>query len=133
MSEDPAVLFSNDAFYTVFLTRDYDAMEGLWSKRPTITCIHPGWPPLSGREEVMRSWHGILTGPNAPEITCHHARSHVCGDVAYVICHEKLDTEFLVATNVFVHEDGIWKLVHHQAGAAPPPSLEDDEKPEPVQ
>ncbi len=44
--------------------------------------------------------------------------SGICdGDAAFVICTEKLFTEDLVATNVFVCEAGTWKIVHHQASA----------------
>jgi hypothetical protein len=40
----------------------------------------------------------------------------VIGDSAYVVCGESIEGAELVATNVFVREDGTWKLVHHQAG-----------------
>jgi hypothetical protein len=40
----------------------------------------------------------------------------VLGESAYVVCGEAVDGAELVATNLFVREDGAWKLVHHQAG-----------------
>jgi hypothetical protein len=33
-----------------------------------------------------------------------------------VICFEEIMNTFLVATNVFVREGRVWKMVHHQAG-----------------
>ena len=51
----------------------------------------------------------------------------VFGDFACVICHEVLDQGFLVATNLFVLEDGQWKIIHHQAGTAPPPEEEESD------
>ncbi len=81
-----------------------------------------GWNPIDGRDAVMESWEAILTGSGSPKIKCKGARAHVIGGVAYVTCHEILDRGFLVATNVFVHEDGSWKMVHHHAGTAPPPA-----------
>lgn len=122
MSDHAAVLFANDAFYVAFAGRDVAAMEGLWSQRHPVTCIHPGWLPLEGREAVMQSWEAILDNPNAPAIACLNASAHLLGDIAYVLCQERLEHGFLVATNVFVREPAGWKIVHHQAGASPPPS-----------
>ena len=43
-------------------------------------------------------------------------RAFVLGAVAYVICFEDLDGGYLVATNVFVREGSLWRMIHHQAG-----------------
>ncbi|SUS06277.1 Ketosteroid isomerase homolog [uncultured Defluviicoccus sp.] len=126
LSDDAAVLFANDAFYTAIAGRDFAAMERLWSERPAVSCIHPGWPPIASRQEVMESWHAILTGQHAPEIVWRNARAYLLGETAYVICYEILKGTTLVATNVFVREAGQWRMAHHQAGAAPPVSLPDD-------
>lgn len=126
MSDDASVLFANDAFYAAFAGRDFAAMERLWSERPSVSCIHPGWPPIAGRQEVMESWHAILTGQHAPEIAVRNARAYLLGETAYVICYEILKGTTLVATNVFVREGGMWRIAHHQAGAAPPVSLAED-------
>lgn len=127
-----AVLFANDAFYAAFANRDYQAMDRLWSEAHPVTCTHPGWNPLIGREQVMDSWQAILANPSAPSIDCRDAEAFLIGDVAYVLCYERLERGFLAATNVFVREDGGWRLLHHQAGTAPPP-VERDEAPPPVQ
>ena len=121
MAEHAAVLFVNDAFYLAFANRDFEAMRSIWAARATVTCIHPGWDVLSDRDEVLESWEEILSSPNATNTTCKSPMVRVLGEFAYVICHEVLDQGYLVATNVFVQEDGQWKMVHHQAGAAPPP------------
>ncbi len=129
MSEHAAVLFVNDAFYLAFANQDYEAMRSIWASKATVTCIHPGWDVLSDRDEVLESWADILASPNATNITCKSPMVRVLGEFAYVICHEVLDQGYLVATNVFVQEDGQWKMVHHQAGAAPPPD-EPEEDPQ---
>jgi len=131
MSEHAAVLFANDAFYLAFANQDLDAMDALWSKETPVTCIHPGWGPLIDRDEVMESWQSILTNPTATHITCKSPTVRVFGELACVICHEVLDQGFLVATNLFAHEDGLWKIIHHQAGAAPPP-VEDEDQDDPT-
>ena len=127
MPEQAAVLFANDAFYVAFAGGDMAAMDEVWAEDAPVTCIHPGWRPLEGREEVMASWRSILTAPTRPQIRVQHARAHVLGTVAYVICHEILDRGVLVATNVFVKTGNRWKMIHHQAGEAPPPDEDEDE------
>jgi len=124
MPEHAAVLFANDAFYLAFANRDLEAMDAIWARETPATCIHPGWAPLSGRDAVMESWHAILASPSSPNIVCRNAVARIVGDIACVICHEVLDQGFLAATNIFVRERGQWKIIHHQAGAAPPPESE---------
>ena len=116
MPQETAVLFANEAFYLTFTNRDVDAMIAIWSTRDIVTCIHPGWPPLRGRDPVMQSWRDILDKPNAPKITCQNAQAFVNGSMAYVLCTEVLAGGQLAGTNIFVLEDGTWKMVHHQAG-----------------
>jgi ketosteroid isomerase-like protein len=126
--DEAAVLKVNLAFYAAFRTRDMAAMDRLWARRAPVACIHPGWQALRGREAVMGSWAQILEGPNPPAITCHRATAHLLGDTAFVICNERVTGDELVATNVFVREDGDWRLVQHHAGGVAQPS---DEGPSP--
>lgn len=132
MSDHAAVLFANDAFYVAFAAADMTAMEAAWAGSDSITCIHPGWHALYGRDAVMDSWRSILGAASAPKIRVQGARAQVMGDVAYVVCHEILGRGQLIATNVFVREAGRWRMVHHQAGQAPPPE-EGEEAPESLQ
>ena len=46
------VLSVNEAFYAAFSRRDFQAMEALWSSRPEIACVHPGWDALVGRRVI---------------------------------------------------------------------------------
>ncbi|NQV83640.1 MAG: nuclear transport factor 2 family protein [Rhodospirillales bacterium] len=127
MPEHAAVLFANDIFYLAFANQDFEAMQLIWAEKSPVTCIHPGWDVLSDREEVLESWEQILGNPNPTNIVCKSATVRVLGPIAYVICHEVLDQGYLVATNVFIQEDGKWKMVHHQAGAAPEPDIAEEE------
>ncbi len=124
--DEELVLAMNRAFYAAFTARDVAAMTELWAQRAAVTCIHPGWQPLHGRDAVLASWQGILENPNAPAIRCARASAQVFGDTAVVVCTELLPDAELVATNVFVREDGQWRLVHHQAGGVAQPLGEDD-------
>ena len=111
-----AVLFANEAFYRAFATRDLAAMGEVWARHCPVACIHPGWEPLLGREEVMRSWERILGNPESPAISCRDAHATVFGDSALVVCFEAVPGGFLIASNLFVRLGAVWKLVHHQAG-----------------
>jgi SnoaL-like protein len=125
--EHDAVLFANEAFYRAFATRDLAAMEEVWARHCPIACIHPGWAPLQGRPDVMGSWQRILGNPGSPAIACHGARATVFGDSALVVCFESVPGGFLVASNLFVRQGAVWKLVHHQAG---PTNGQPEEEPE---
>ena len=110
------VLAANAAFYAAFASRDEAAMDALWSRRVPVTCIHPGWNVLAGREMVMESWEAILSNPGQPRIVGGGAQVQVLGETAIVTCRELVAGNPLAATNVFVREAGRWVLVHHHAG-----------------
>lgn len=115
MTESDAVLAANLEFYRAFTMRDFEAMDRLWARKATVLCTHPGWIPIAGRSAVMASWHGILANPEAPLVMCHEDAAYLYGDIAVVLCEEELSGGHLAATNVFVKEDGEWRLVHHHS------------------
>ena len=118
--EIEAVERANAAFYRSFASRAMGAMDALWARKHEISCIHPGWPLLVGREAVIESWRTILEGGGAPDtIRCLRPVIQILGDAAWVLCTEDLGGGSLVATNVFVREEGSWRMVHHQAGPTP--------------
>ena len=107
---------ANEAFYVAFAGRDVGAMDVVWSRAFPVSCIHPGWNVLSGREAVMESWEAILSNPAQPRVVAGGAQVQIVGEVAIVICRELVAGNPLAATNVFVREGGRWRMVHHQAG-----------------
>jgi ketosteroid isomerase-like protein len=121
--DEQEVLAANQAFYAAFAARDAAAMESLWAHEAELACLHPGWELLLGREEVLRSWRGILLGGGAPAyIHCERAVARVAGDAAWVLCAEVVPGGVLAATNLFVREGGAWRMAHHHASALPPPA-----------
>ena len=118
------VLKANEAFYKAMVNGDFRIMESLWATDSEVAVIHPGWPPLHGREAVMDSWRRILAGPSTNSIFCNNARTYIIGQVAFVICSECFPEGELVATNIFVRESGNWRLVHHQGGSMQQASME---------
>lgn len=112
-----AALAANEAFYRALGAADAQAMDAIWARRAPVTCLHPGWTLLSGREAVLASWAGILGNPNQPRIVGGGASVALLGDgAALVLCREVVSGAPLYATNVFVREDGAWRLVHHHSG-----------------
>src|SRR4051812_15408783 len=116
MTDTDAVLAANLEFYRAFATRDIEAMEAIWAHRAPVGCVHPGWPALAEHDAVIESWRGILANPEAPRIACYDERVLLYGDTALVLCEEDLDGGTLVASNLFVREDGEGRIAHHQAG-----------------
>lgn len=110
-----AVLEANLAFYEAFAAQSFEAMARAWATAQPVVCVHPGWQPLYGREEVMASWRAVLAGEPTP-IRCESPRVVVHDEVGLVTCVERLGAARLAATNVFVLEDGVWRMIHHQAG-----------------
>ena len=112
----PSVLAANEDFYKAFNQKDLTLMDDLWATSDDISCIHPGWNVLQGREAVLESWHGILSNANQPRIVVGGATVVFSGNAAVVLCRELVAGSPLAATNVFVKHGEDWKLLHHQSG-----------------
>jgi hypothetical protein len=126
MSDETSLLAANAAYYRAFISGDVDAMAQIWG-HDDISCIHPGWPPLIGREPVLASYRDILRNPLQEPIVRRNERALLSGTDGRVVCVEVVGGAALVATNWFRLVEGAWRLVHHQASplavasAEPPP------------
>ena len=109
------VLEANNAFYRAFASFDKEAMADIWAESELITCIHPGWSLVEGRDDGLASWDRILENPNQPPIVSGGAQVRKYGDSAVVLCRESVAGGLLYATNVFVKDSAAWKLMHHQS------------------
>lgn len=115
MSEENKLLFANEAFYTAFDAKDLAAMEGVWSSREPLFCLHPTWILLVGREPIMESWANIFAA-EGPTIRPAAAQAWIEGEIGMVVCQERYQGGILAATNLFRQEAGFWRLFHHHAG-----------------
>jgi ketosteroid isomerase-like protein len=117
-SAKAAVLQVNGAFYRAFSEGDAAAMLALWAKHAPLVCVHPGSPALLGREAVLDSWRSMLRRKPSFELRCDDPAVSLFGETAIVTCYEAAgdDAAHLAATNVFVLEEGMWRMVHHHAG-----------------
>lgn len=119
MGERRRVLAANEAFYAAFRAADFDAMESLWSKRRKVSVYHPNWPGIDNRDAVMESWYRILVAGDPPQVSATEPTVVMTEMTALVICREDLGGANLIATNVFVLEDGAWLMTNHQASRLP--------------
>ena len=126
MTEKIKILFANDAFYLAFQNSDIGAMTNLWANRDDISCIHPGWNHLFGRDLVLASWEEILSSNNTPNFEVRGASVNIYKNTAIVICYEVFEKICLVATNTFITENNEWRIIHHQSSSSPPPEIIDD-------
>ncbi|MGN6244582.1 MAG: nuclear transport factor 2 family protein [Motilibacteraceae bacterium] len=125
-----AVEAANTSLYTAVESADLDLMGALWldgSEGDSVVCVHPGWPPLHGRSEVLRSWAAIMAGTSYVQFFLTDVQVSVQGDAAVVTCTENVLTgeegggsSFgfpggrVATTNVFRRTAGGWRLwVHH--------------------
>ena len=124
MSDETAILAANAAYYRAFSGGDFAAMSRIWAD-DNVSCIHPGWPALFGREAILDSYREILRNPNQERIDPRHETVLAAGDEARVICVEFVGGAALAATNLFKRIDGVWRMTHHQA--SPIASLVEEE------
>ncbi|HEX3830068.1 MAG TPA: nuclear transport factor 2 family protein [Sporichthyaceae bacterium] len=114
--------------YAAFENADLDRMGALWADgglADSVICVHPGWPSLRGREEVMRSWAMIMANTSYIQFVLTDVEVALAGEVAVVTCVENIitaadeesnsdPTAFAgakgVATNVFRRTGTGWRL-----------------------
>ncbi|MFF5264527.1 nuclear transport factor 2 family protein [Actinomadura viridis] len=119
---------ANAEFYAAFEEGDLDRMAAVWADGPYaagVTCVHPGWSMLRGRDEVLRSWALIMANTSYIQFVLTEVETDVYGDQAVVTCKENILTAdegteagflaggSIVASNVFVRSGGEWRLLLH--------------------
>lgn len=117
---------ANAEFYAAFEACDIDRMEAVWDTSDDVRCIHPGWPLLSGRSRVMRSWSVLMANTAYIQFFLTRVDVVAAGDLAVVTCEENILTgvddeehglggsQRVVSTNVFRRRGDAWLLwVHH--------------------
>ncbi|WP_327177177.1 nuclear transport factor 2 family protein [Streptomyces sp. NBC_01335] len=140
-----AVEAANTDFYEAMESGDYERLAGLWlpGEDLTVSCVHPGWPVLRGRGDVLRSYALIMANTEYIQFILTDVDVAMTGDTALVNCTENIlsggpaegdDTvgplvgQLVVATNVFRRTPDGWKLWSHHGS---PVLTESDEEPEP--
>lgn len=114
MSDEADILAANAAYYHAFVTADFAAMSRLWAD-DNVSCIHPGWPALIGRQAILESYRQILSNPNQERIDPRNEIVMVSGSEGRVLCVEFVSGSALAATNLFKRVGDAWRMTHHQA------------------
>lgn len=116
MSVPAAIEFANSAFYDAFQAASIEQMSDLWAPTDAVFCCHPGWQPIHGREAVLRSWAEIFSNAGPMPIAHRVLARDLIGEMGIVCCLESVSGHGFIATNLFVRDGKIWRMVHHHAG-----------------
>ena len=124
-SDEAAVLAANAAFYAAFGSLSIEDMDAVWAYEEPVLCVHPGWPLLSTREQVIESWRRIFENASLMRFDITGAQVVVEGDAAWVSCTENLTQVLdgrvveakIQATNLFRRRLGEWRVAHHHGSA----------------
>lgn len=114
ISDESALLAANAAYYLAFASNDFTDMSRVWADEG-VSCIHPGWPPLFGRDAVIGSYREIMRNPGRSGIEYRYDRAIIAGGEGRVLCIEFVDGIALATTNWFRRISGAWRMIHHQA------------------
>ncbi len=136
----------NAGLYEAVEAGDLDRLGTIWADdalAATVSCVHPGWPRLEGRDEVLRSWAVIMANTPYIQFFLTDVEVQVTGDVAVLTCAENILTSVgeeddddssrlaggrVVATKVFRRTPRGWRLWLHHGSPVLAPSDSDDEE-----
>ncbi|SDK42701.1 nuclear transport factor 2 family protein [Streptomyces indicus] len=128
-----AVEQANTAFYEAMEGGDFETLSDLWltgDEGDGVTCVHPGWPVLTGRGEVLRSYALIMANTEYIQFFLTDVKISVNGDTALVTCTENILSgapseeagelgplvgQLVVASNLFRRTPDGWRLWSHHA------------------
>ena len=153
---------ANTAFYEALERGDFEEVASAWltpadlgvdeeyhdpADAGVVSCVHPGWPVLTGRGEVLRSYTLIMANTDYIQFFLTDVHVSVTGDTAVVTCTENILSggpapaegeelgplvgQLVVATNVYRRTPSGWKLWSHHASPvlAEEEDDEDDDTP----
>ena len=124
---------ANVALYAAVESADFEAMSTLWvdgEAGESSVCVHPGWPAVVGRGQVLRAWALIMANTTYIQFFLTDVRTWVVDDVGVVSCQENILTGLdagpadglaemtggrVVATNVFRRTPHGWRAWLHHA------------------
>lgn len=130
MSKEEEVRQASNLFYaglTKMLEGDSSGIETAWSHDDAVTAMHPIDGREIGWEAVKDSFAQFSRVASDGVVELKDQLIRVSGDLAYEIGVES--GKFNLAgqpltikqrvTNIYRHEDGQWKMIHHHADLSP--------------
>ena len=124
---ETAIEEANTKFYRALESGDLERMEEVWAHEDWVRCVHPGWDLITGWQRVRESWEMIFEGGQKMRASPSEVWVRTTGELAVVTCTENItvfnearfDSAQATATNLFVHTEGRWLMVHHHASPIP--------------
>ncbi|MFJ5102834.1 nuclear transport factor 2 family protein [Streptomyces sp. NPDC088554] len=133
------VELANTALYDAMERGDLASLSALWLDSEDgegaknggtdgVSCVHPGWPVLRGRSEVLRSYALIMAHTEYIQFFLTDVAVSVHADTALVTCTENILSggpaeeggalgplvgQLVVATNVFRRTPEGWRIWSH--------------------
>jgi ketosteroid isomerase-like protein len=125
---------ANRRFYEALNDSSLEKMEEVWTHTMGARCIHPGWDVLVGWTAIRESWQSIFSGGGGLNVEAADVEVNVVGELAWVQCLEQIrntsesgeQLSVARATNIFVRDNGHFRMVLHHASPIPSPMEEDD-------
>jgi ketosteroid isomerase-like protein len=135
----------NTAYYEALERGDFEDLAMLWlaDGDPEVSCVHPGWPVLNGRGEVLRSYALIMANTDYIQFFLTDVKVAVTGATALVTCTENILSggpapeegeepgplvgQLVVATNVFLRTSDGWKMWSHHGSPVLAESDDDED------
>ena len=131
-----AITEANEEFYAAAEAGDLDRLGAIWLAGPfeaSVQCVHPGWAPVFGREDVLRSWAVVCANTPFLQFFLTDVRIDVVDRIAVVSLTENIITDMSAGSseedpgfiaggrattlNVFRRTDDGWRLWMHHASA----------------
>ena len=124
------------AFYEALEAADLEAMMEVWAEDEEVVCVHPGWPRLSGFEQIRENWAKIFASGERLKL---QLSVPVCTQGMMLAVHslhenilvagEKAPRPPVVTTNVYLHTASGWRMIVHHASIGPQPAAREREPP----
>lgn len=146
-TDSEQVALANTTFYEAMERGDFETLSGLWldGADDVVSCVHPGWPVLTGRGEVLRSYALIMANTEYIQFFLTDVAVSLAADTALVTCTENILSggpaeeagelgplvgQLVVATNVFRRTADGWKIwSHHGSPVLAETDEEQDDEP----
>jgi hypothetical protein len=131
-----AITEANEEFYNAAEAGDLDRLGAIWLSGPfeaSVQCVHPGWAPVSGREDVLRSWAVVCANTPFLQFFLTDVRVDVVDRIAVVSLTENIITDMSAGSseddpgfiaggrattiNLFRRTEEGWRLWMHHASA----------------
>ena len=130
MSTETEVHKISEQFYKALnrmVNGDAGPLADIWSHSKTVTTMHPRGGREIGWDAVRESFEQVAQLSSDGKVGLKDQLIQVAGDVAYEIGTEH--GQFRLAgqqvtidhrvTNIYRHESGVWKIVHHHTDVSP--------------